>query len=131
MLRSVPGLADVNGSGGYEKQIVVLPKPEKLAVAGITFSELAKVLSENTENAGGGVVNVASTSSATSEPQSAVGGNQSPQASMSVRASSTAASARSATNAFSAGFNRSSRASVARITSTGDASRRRTAAAIS
>jgi cobalt-zinc-cadmium resistance protein CzcA len=57
MLRSVPGLADVNGSGGYEKQIVVLPKPEKLAEAGITFSELAKVLSENTENAGGGVVN--------------------------------------------------------------------------
>jgi cobalt-zinc-cadmium resistance protein CzcA len=57
MLRSVPGLADVNGSGGYEKQIVVLPKAEKLAKAGITFSELAMVLSENTENAGGGVVN--------------------------------------------------------------------------
>jgi cobalt-zinc-cadmium resistance protein CzcA len=57
MLRSVPGLADVNGSGGYEKQIVVLPKPERMAEAGITFSELAKVLSENTENAGGGVVN--------------------------------------------------------------------------
>lgn len=57
MLRSVPGLADVNGSGGYEKQILVLPKPEKLAEAGITVSELAKVLAENTENAGGGVVN--------------------------------------------------------------------------
>jgi heavy metal efflux system protein len=57
MLRSVPGLADVNGSGGYEKQIVVLPKPEKLAEAGITFGELAKVLRENMENAGGGVVN--------------------------------------------------------------------------
>src|SRR5438552_1059120 len=57
MLRSVPGLADVNGSGGYEKQIVVLPKPEKLAEAGMTFQELAKVLGENTENAGGGVVN--------------------------------------------------------------------------
>ena len=57
MLRSVPGLADVNGSGGYEKQIVVLPKPEKLARPGLRFSELAKVLGENTENAGGGVVN--------------------------------------------------------------------------
>src|SRR5580765_1757646 len=56
MLRSVPGLADVNSSG-YEKQIVVLPKPEKLAAASITFEDLAKVLSENTENAGGGVVN--------------------------------------------------------------------------
>lgn len=30
LLRSVPGLAGVNGSGGYEKQIVVLPKPDKL-----------------------------------------------------------------------------------------------------
>ena len=57
MLRSVPGLADVNGSGGYEKQIVILPKSEKLSEAGITFSELARVLSENTENTGGGVVN--------------------------------------------------------------------------
>src|SRR5207249_4830419 len=57
MLRGVPGLADVNGSGGYEKQIVVLPKSERLADAGITFSELAKVLSENTESAGGRMVN--------------------------------------------------------------------------
>src|SRR5207245_6220606 len=56
-LRSVPGLADVNGSGGYEKQIVVLPKPEKLAEAGISFKQLAAVIAENTENAGGGVVN--------------------------------------------------------------------------
>src|SRR3954447_893109 len=50
MLRSVPGLADVNGSGGYEKQIVVLPKPDKLADAGMTVSDLAKILQENTEN---------------------------------------------------------------------------------
>jgi heavy metal efflux system protein len=57
MLRSVPGLADVNGSGGYEKQIVVLPNAQKLADAGMTFGDLAKVLQENTENAGGGVVN--------------------------------------------------------------------------
>jgi cobalt-zinc-cadmium resistance protein CzcA len=57
MLRSVSGLADVNASGGYEKQIVVFPRLEKLAEAGITFSELARVLRENTENAGGGVVN--------------------------------------------------------------------------
>jgi cobalt-zinc-cadmium resistance protein CzcA len=57
LLRSVPGLADVNGNGGYEKQIVVQPKPGKLADTGLTFSEFAKVLSDNTENAGGGVVN--------------------------------------------------------------------------
>jgi cobalt-zinc-cadmium resistance protein CzcA len=57
LLRTVPGLADVNGSGGYEKQIVVLPKPEKLRAAGMTVSDLAAIIAENTENAGGGVVN--------------------------------------------------------------------------
>ena len=30
-LRSVPGIAEVNASGGYERQIVVLPSPQKLA----------------------------------------------------------------------------------------------------
>ncbi|MDB6059509.1 MAG: heavy metal efflux pump, CzcA family [Verrucomicrobiales bacterium] len=55
-LRTVVGLADVNGSGGYEKQIVVLPNPDKLRNAGMTFSELANNIGENTENAGGGVV---------------------------------------------------------------------------
>ena len=29
-LRSVPGIAEVNASGGYEKQIVIQPNPEKL-----------------------------------------------------------------------------------------------------
>ena len=57
LLRTVPGLAEVNGSGGYEKQIVVLPKPEKLREAGLSFSDLAAVVGENVENAGGGVVN--------------------------------------------------------------------------
>ncbi len=57
LLRTVPGLADVNGSGGYEKQIVVLPNPEKLKAAGLTVSELAEIIGENTQNAGGGVVN--------------------------------------------------------------------------
>ncbi len=56
MLRSVPGLADVNGSGGYEKQIVILPEPAKLAAAGMGLKELASVIGENSENAGGGVV---------------------------------------------------------------------------
>jgi cobalt-zinc-cadmium resistance protein CzcA len=32
-LRSVPGIAEVNASGGYEKQIVILPKPESSSPA--------------------------------------------------------------------------------------------------
>ena len=57
-LRSVPGIAEVNASGGYEKQIVVLPSPQKLAALGITFNELAQVIGENVENAGGGSIQI-------------------------------------------------------------------------
>ncbi|HMP75333.1 MAG TPA: CusA/CzcA family heavy metal efflux RND transporter [Kiritimatiellia bacterium] len=55
-LRAVPGIAEVNTSGGYEKQIVVMPDPEKLFGAGLTFAEVAEVVAENVENAGGGAV---------------------------------------------------------------------------
>src|SRR6185295_17831738 len=56
MLRSAPGIAEVNTSGGYEKQIMVLPQPDKMMSAGLSFDELASVIGENVENAGGGVV---------------------------------------------------------------------------
>jgi cobalt-zinc-cadmium resistance protein CzcA len=56
MLRMVPGVAEVNTSGGYEKQIVVLPHPEKMMSAGLSFDELAGVVGENVENAGGGII---------------------------------------------------------------------------
>lgn len=55
-LRSVPGIAEVNTSGGYEKQIVVMPDPEKLLSVDLAFSELADVIGENVDNAGGGAV---------------------------------------------------------------------------
>ncbi len=56
MLRTVPGVAEVNTSGGYEKQIVIFPQPEKMMSAGISFDELALAIGENVENAGGGIV---------------------------------------------------------------------------
>ena len=55
-LRSVSGIAEVNASGGYEKQIVILPKPEKLLASGVTFKELSDTIGENVENAGGSVI---------------------------------------------------------------------------
>ncbi len=55
-LRSVPGIAEVNASGGYEKQVVILPKPEKLLASGVTFKELSDTIGENVENAGGSVI---------------------------------------------------------------------------
>ena len=56
-LRAVPGVAEVNAYGGYVKQIVVQPNIAKLRDAGLTVNDLAKVVSENVENAGGGIVN--------------------------------------------------------------------------
>lgn len=56
MLRTTPGIAEINSSGGYEKQFVVQPRPAELAAAGLTFSDLAMVVGENVENAGGGII---------------------------------------------------------------------------
>lgn len=55
-LRAVPGLADIETAGGYEKQIIVQPDPQKLLSAGISFTELADTIGENTDNAGGGLI---------------------------------------------------------------------------
>ena len=57
LLRTVPGLAEINGSGGYERQFVIEPKPEALEAVGLTFSELADLISQNVQNAGGGIIN--------------------------------------------------------------------------
>lgn len=56
-LRTVPGIAEINAYGGRVKQIVVQPRLEQLRDAGLTVGDLARVVSENVENAGGGIVN--------------------------------------------------------------------------
>ena len=56
LLRTVPGIAEINGTGGYEKQYVIQPKPEALENAGMTFSELAEIVGQNVENSGGGII---------------------------------------------------------------------------
>lgn len=60
LLRATEGLAEVNTSGGYEKQIVVMPDARRLTELGMTFEELGDKLSENVENAGGGLVDIGS-----------------------------------------------------------------------
>ncbi len=57
-LRSTPGLAEVNASGGYEKQIVIEANPDKLKSVGMSFSEIAESIGENVENAGGSVIQI-------------------------------------------------------------------------
>jgi heavy metal efflux system protein len=56
LLRSVPGIAEINESGAHEKQFVIQPKPDALAEVGMTFSELAELVAQNVENAGGGII---------------------------------------------------------------------------
>jgi cobalt-zinc-cadmium resistance protein CzcA len=56
LLRTVPGIAEINESGGYEKQYVIQPKPDALADVGMTFSELADHVAQNVANAGGGII---------------------------------------------------------------------------
>ena len=56
LLRTVPGIAEINGTGGYEKQFVIQPKPDALTAAGLTFSELADLVAQNVQNAGGGII---------------------------------------------------------------------------
>ncbi|MDR1498316.1 MAG: CusA/CzcA family heavy metal efflux RND transporter, partial [Puniceicoccales bacterium] len=56
VLRTVPGVAEVNTSGGRDKEIVVTPDPDKLATFGISIADIAAAVAENTANAGGGVV---------------------------------------------------------------------------
>ena len=56
-LRTVSGVAEVNAYGGYVKQIVVQPKIDRLRDAGLTVNDLARVVGENVENTGGGIVN--------------------------------------------------------------------------
>jgi len=57
LLRTVPGIAEINGIGGYEKQFVIQPRPEALIERNLTFSELAALVAQNVENTGGGIIN--------------------------------------------------------------------------
>lgn len=56
LLRTVPGIAEINSIGGHEKQFVIQPKAEALDAAGLTFTELADLVAQNVENAGGGII---------------------------------------------------------------------------
>ncbi|MBN9517193.1 efflux RND transporter permease subunit [bacterium] len=55
-LRAVPGVAEVNAWGGYEKQYHVRPDPDRLFQYGLTFDAVVAALERNNENAGGGGV---------------------------------------------------------------------------
>lgn len=55
-LRSVPGVAEVNSWGGYEKQYQVRLDPDRLIKHGLTYEEVADAIRANNENVGGGTI---------------------------------------------------------------------------
>ena len=55
-LRTVPGVAEVNAWGGYEKQYQVRPDPDRLFKYGLTFADVVDALERNNQNVGGGGV---------------------------------------------------------------------------
>ncbi len=56
LLRSIPGIAEINSQGGYEKQYQVLVAPDKLRYHGLTIQQVFQALASNNANSGGGVL---------------------------------------------------------------------------
>ena len=55
-LRSVPGVAEVNSWGGYEKQYQVRIDPDRLIKHELTFDEVIDAVEANNRNVGGGTI---------------------------------------------------------------------------
>lgn len=55
-LRTVPGVTEVNSIGGYRKEYVVAPLPERLAGFGLTVGDVIEALENNNANVGAGYV---------------------------------------------------------------------------
>jgi len=55
-LRKVPGVAEINSWGGFEKQYHVVTEPDRLVKYGLTLERLFEALEANNQNVGGGQV---------------------------------------------------------------------------
>ncbi len=55
-LRLVPGVAEINTIGGYEKQFHITPNPAKLLAYGIGFEEIVNALKKNNVSVGAGYI---------------------------------------------------------------------------
>ncbi len=55
-LLRVPGVVEVNPIGGYKKEILVAPEPEKLLAYGLTYADITLALERNNANRGAGFI---------------------------------------------------------------------------
>jgi cobalt-zinc-cadmium resistance protein CzcA len=56
LLRSIPGIAEINSQGGYEKQYQVLVNPDRLRHYRIPLAQVYEALARNNANSGGGIL---------------------------------------------------------------------------
>jgi heavy metal efflux system protein len=56
LLRSIPGVAEINSTGGYVKQYQVLVDPSKLRYFRIAIGDVYQALRNNNANSGGGIL---------------------------------------------------------------------------
>src|SRR5215475_11142681 len=56
LLRSIPGVAEINSTGGYVKQYQVLVDPTRLRYYKVSINDVYQALARNNANSGGGVL---------------------------------------------------------------------------
>jgi len=55
-LRTVPGVVEVNSIGGFDRQLHVVPDPERLTAYNITLHHLVEAIAKNNANVGAGYI---------------------------------------------------------------------------
>lgn len=56
LLRSIPGVAEINSTGGYVKQYQVLVDPYRMRYYGVTIHDVDQALGRNNANSSGGIL---------------------------------------------------------------------------
>jgi cobalt-zinc-cadmium resistance protein CzcA len=56
LLRSIPGVAEINSTGGYVRQYQVLVEPDRLRYYKVSIQDVYQALARNNANSGGGVL---------------------------------------------------------------------------
>ncbi len=56
LLRSIPGVAEINSQGGYVKQYQALVNPDRMNYYGLKLNDIYAALARNNANSGGGVL---------------------------------------------------------------------------
>lgn len=56
LLRSIPGVAEINSQGGYVRQYQVLAKPDRLLHHNVSIGQVYEAIANNNANASGGIL---------------------------------------------------------------------------